>query len=162
GMRSVIYHEYARTTRGRIAEHYTCAAIDAARASLTASAPGRPDRSVLFDNITIATGSFRLGQIDDALSHATTSLKLTSRVDSRRAGDRLRHMAHSATLLSARSDVRDMCHEVEQATRPGSTDSALSNVIVAEPIRRSTQSMNRIGSRIDHQDSDRRRGAARA
>ncbi|GAB2665847.1 helix-turn-helix domain-containing protein [Nocardia goodfellowii] len=117
GMQSVIYNEYARTAAGRTAEHYTFAAVDAARTSLATSAGERPARSILFDNITIATGAFRLGHIDDAMSFATTSLEMTSRVDSGRVGDRLRQLVHSATLASARSDVRDMCNAIRRAAR---------------------------------------------
>ncbi|WP_194819877.1 DNA-binding transcriptional regulator [Nocardia sp. XZ_19_385] len=117
GMQSVIYNEYALTASGRTAEHYTVAAVDAARTSLAASAGARPARSILFDNITVATGTFRLGQIDDAVSFATTSLEMTSQIDSGRVGDRLRQLVHSATLATARSDVRDMCHAIRRAAR---------------------------------------------
>ncbi|MGY0499610.1 helix-turn-helix domain-containing protein [Nocardia sp. FBN12] len=117
GMQSVIYNEYALTTRGQTAEHYTARAVDAARASLAASTPRRPARSVLFDNITIATGAFRLGQIDDAVSFATASLEMTGQVDSGRVGDRLGQLVHAATLASSRSDVRDICQGIRSAVR---------------------------------------------
>ncbi|MEV0247457.1 helix-turn-helix transcriptional regulator [Nocardia sp. NPDC050712] len=117
GMQSVIYNEFALTARGQTAEHYTSAAIDAARASLAGPAPERPARSILFDNITIATGMFRLGQIDEAMSFATSALALTNQVDSGRVGDRLRQMVHAATLASSRSDVRDMCHAIRRTAR---------------------------------------------
>lgn len=112
GMRSVIYNEYAVATSGRTAERHTLEAIDTARTSLAASSPGRPARSILFDNITIATGAFRLGQIDDAMRFASASLALMREVDSGRAVERLGRMAHTATLASPRSDVRDLCETV--------------------------------------------------
>ncbi|WP_194828404.1 helix-turn-helix transcriptional regulator [Nocardia sp. XZ_19_231] len=114
GMQSVIYNEYALTARGQTAERYTAEAVDAARASLAASTPGRPARSILFDNITVATGAFRLGQIDDAVSFATASLEMTGQVDSRRVGDRLGQLVHTATLASSRSDVRDICQVIRR------------------------------------------------
>ncbi|MFD4351657.1 hypothetical protein ACFWPX_03830 [Nocardia sp. NPDC058518] len=117
GMQSVIYNEYALTARGQTAEHYTSEAVDAARASLAASTPRRPARSILFDNITIATGTFRLGQIDDAVSFATASLEMTGQVDSRRVGDRLGQLVHAATLASSRSDVREVCHASRRTVR---------------------------------------------
>lgn len=117
GMRSVIYNEYALTARGQTAERYTAEAVDAALASLAASTPGRPARSILFDNITIATGAFRLGQIDDAVAFATASLEMTGRVDSGRVGDRLGHLVDAATLASSRSDVRDICDGIRRAVR---------------------------------------------
>ncbi|WP_067721503.1 hypothetical protein [Nocardia yamanashiensis] len=112
GMRSVIYSEYAATTSGRTAERHTLEAIDTARTSLMTAAPGRPTRSILFDNITVATGAFRLGQIDDAMTFATASLALTHEVDSGRAIERLGRMAHTAALASPRADVRDLCEAV--------------------------------------------------
>ncbi|NNH71261.1 transcriptional regulator [Nocardia uniformis] len=120
GMRSVIYNEYALTARGRAAERYTLVAIDSARASLAASVPGRPTRSILFDNITIATGAFRLGQINEAVSYANTSLELAGNVGSGRVTDRLRRMTHAATLSSPRRDVRDLCHAVGRASETAS------------------------------------------
>ncbi|MEU8895701.1 hypothetical protein [Nocardia sp. NPDC048505] len=135
GMRSVIFNEYALTTRGPAADHYTAAAVDSARDSLRAAAPGRPARSILFDNITIATGMFRLGEIEDALPYARTALELTAQVDSGRVGERLRTMAHAAAPASGRSDVRDMRRQVRAATsRDRSHPDVLSNVIVAENI----------------------------
>jgi hypothetical protein len=117
GMRSVIYNEYALTARGQTAQHYTAEAVDAARASLAASTPGRPARSILFDHITIATGAFRLGQIDDAVCFANASLEMTGQVDSGRVGDRLGQLVHAATLASSRSDVRDICQMIRRAVR---------------------------------------------
>ncbi|MFD3459611.1 hypothetical protein ACFWVM_07870 [Nocardia fluminea] len=117
GMRSVIYNEYALTARGQTAQHYTAEAVDAARASLAASTPGRPARSILFDNITIATGTFRLGQIDDAVSFATACLGMTGQVDSGRVGERLGQLVQAATLASSRSDVRDLCQTIRRAVR---------------------------------------------
>ncbi|MEU4650354.1 helix-turn-helix domain-containing protein [Nocardia fluminea] len=117
GMRSVIYNEYALTARGQTAQHYTAEAVDAARASLAASTPGRPARSILFDNITIATGTFRLGQIDDAVSFATACLEMTGEVDSGRVGERLGQLVQTATLASSRSDVRDLCQTIRRAVR---------------------------------------------
>ncbi|MFD8103627.1 hypothetical protein ACFV24_29225 [Nocardia fluminea] len=117
GMRSVIYNEYALTARGQTAQHYTAEAVDAARASLAASTPGRPARSILFDNITIATGTFRLGQIDDAVSFATACLEMTGQVDSGRVGERLGQLVQAATLASSRSDVRDLCQTIRRAVR---------------------------------------------
>jgi hypothetical protein len=113
-MQSVIYNEYALTARGQTAERYTSEAVDAARASLAASTPGRPARSILFDNITVATGAFRLGQIDDAVSFATASLEMTGQVDSKRVGDRLGQLVRTATLASSRSDVREICHVIRR------------------------------------------------
>lgn len=115
GMQSVIYNEYALTATGRAAEEYTLKAVASARESLAACAPGRPARSILFDNITIATGAFRLRQIDEAVSFATASLRLTSEVDSGRVADRLGRLVHIATLTSPRSDVRDICQDIRQA-----------------------------------------------
>ncbi|WP_067564813.1 helix-turn-helix domain-containing protein [Nocardia acidivorans] len=114
GMQSVIYNEYALTASGRAAEEYTVKAVASARESLAAYAPGRPARSILFDNITIATGAFRLRQIDEAMTFANASLRLTSEVDSGRVADRLGRMAHVATLTSPRSDVRDICQDIRQ------------------------------------------------
>ncbi|MFF2554665.1 hypothetical protein ACFVUS_26935 [Nocardia sp. NPDC058058] len=114
GMQSVIYNEYALTADGNEAEQYTLKAVDSARASLAAYAPGRPARSVLFDNITLATGAFRLRQIDEAVEFASASLTLTGEVDSGRAADRLGRMVRAATLSSPRSDVRDVCQEIRQ------------------------------------------------
>lgn len=119
GIQSVIYHEYALTAHGPAAERYTAAAVERARASVSASRPGRPARSVLFDNITIATAAFRLGQIDDAVSYAGAALELSSHVVSARADGRLRAMMHTATLSSPRSDVRDLCHAIGQALDAG-------------------------------------------
>ncbi|MCU1643959.1 MAG: transcriptional regulator [Nocardia sp.] len=115
GMQSVIHSEYALTASGPAVERYTLAAVEGAQASLAASAPGRPARSILFDNITIATGAFRLGQIGDAVSFANASLALTSQVDSGRVAGRLSRMAQAATLSSPRSDVKDVCHAVQRA-----------------------------------------------
>ncbi|TCJ96445.1 helix-turn-helix transcriptional regulator [Nocardia alba] len=117
GMRSVIYNEYALTARGQTAQHYTAAAVDAARASLAASTPGRPARSILFDNITIATGAFRLGQIDDAASYASACLEMTGQVDSGRVGERLGQLEQAATLASSRSDVREICQAIRRTVR---------------------------------------------
>ncbi|WP_327139735.1 hypothetical protein [Nocardia sp. NBC_01327] len=119
GMQSVIHSEYALTASGPAVERYTLAAVEGAQASLAASAPGRPARSILFDNITIATGAFRLGQIGDAVSFANASLALTSQVDSGRVAGRLGRMAQAATLSSPRSDVKDVCHAVRQALDTG-------------------------------------------
>lgn len=114
GMQSVIYNEYALTADGNEAEQYTLKAVDSARASLAAYAPGRPARSLLFDNITLATGAFRLRQIDEAVEFAGASLSLTGQVDSGRVADRLGWMLRAATLSSPRSDVRDICQEIRQ------------------------------------------------
>ncbi|WP_410872694.1 helix-turn-helix domain-containing protein [Nocardia sp. A7] len=125
GMRSVIYNEYALTARGQTAEHFTAEAVDAARASLAASTPGRPARSILFDNITVATGAFRLGQIDEGVSFATASLDMTGQVDSGRVGDRLGQLVHAATLASSRSDVRDLCQAIRRTVRARHTPSPM-------------------------------------
>ncbi|WP_405180830.1 hypothetical protein OG225_06410 [Nocardia sp. NBC_01377] len=108
GIQAVIYNEYATTAPRPIAERYTRAAIDNARASLQASAPSRPARSILFDNITAASAHFRLGEIDTGLSFASTAIEMAEQVTSARVADRLANMVRCATHASPRSDVHDM------------------------------------------------------
>ncbi|WP_280413264.1 hypothetical protein [Nocardia asiatica] len=113
GIQAVIYNEYATTAPRAVADRYCLAALDSARVSLQASAPGRPARSILFDNITAATACFRLGEIDTGLSFATAAVEMAERITSARVADRLENMVRCATTATPRSDVRDLSHAVK-------------------------------------------------
>ncbi len=112
GIQAVIYNEYATTAPHPVADRYSLAALDSARASLRAAAPGRPARSIVFDNITAATACFRLGEIDSGLSFATTAVEMSEQITSARVAERLETMLRAATTATPRSDVRDLSHAV--------------------------------------------------
>ncbi|WP_216895650.1 hypothetical protein [Nocardia alni] len=119
GLTAVIYNEFAAATDSvALADRYAIIAVDTARASLRASQPDRPRRSLLFDLTTIATGCFRLRDRENAIDSGATALGMTGAVLSARALDRLRSMATAATGLRDYSDVRDVCHQVGQLALP--------------------------------------------
>ena len=119
GLTAVVYNEFAgATANSALAERYTGVAIDTARASLLASQPDRPRRSMLFDLTTIATGCFRLHDRDNAVDSGVTALGMTGTVLSVRALDRLKSMAGAAAALRGHADVRDVCQQVRQLALP--------------------------------------------
>ncbi|MET7772060.1 hypothetical protein [Nocardia sp. NPDC005366] len=113
GIQAVIYNEYATTAPRVVADRYCLAALDNARAALRACAPGRPARSILFDNITAATACFRLGEIDAGLSFATAAIGMAEHITSARVADRFENMVRCAVTATPRSDVRDMFYAVK-------------------------------------------------
>ncbi|WP_051030238.1 hypothetical protein [Nocardia takedensis] len=114
GIQAVIYNEFAITAPRPASDQYSLAAIDNARTSLQASSPARPARSILFDNITVATACFRVGEIDAALPYARAAIARAEQVSSARVADRLQQMVRCATSVSPRADIHDLADTVRR------------------------------------------------
>ncbi|MFI9508604.1 helix-turn-helix domain-containing protein [Nocardia sp. NPDC052566] len=119
GNTAVILNEFAlATSDSAVADRYTVAAVEHARASLASSTPDRPLRSLLFDHTTVASCCFRLRELDSALASATEALALTEAVQSARTVDRLHAMVRAAAPSLRKSGVKEICRQVRQLALP--------------------------------------------
>ncbi|WP_433574217.1 hypothetical protein [Nocardia brasiliensis] len=120
GNLSVIFNGLAVATDDKVlSDRYTIASVERAESSLAASTRLRPARSVLFDHVTVATGKFRLRDIDGAKTAAYAALEMTGEVRSARAIDRLQTMVKEAAPCLRRHGVRELCRRVKRAARAG-------------------------------------------
>ncbi|MFG3618925.1 hypothetical protein [Nocardia sp. NPDC047654] len=133
GIRTVVYNELALLLiRTRRPSDTPSPRSKALKRRCRQASPTVPARSVLFDQTTLATGSFRLDQLPAAIDAAVHALRMAEAVRSARAVDRLVRLTEAAGPFLSQSGVKDICYEVRRLAESVSSTSAATRSLMAD------------------------------